>query len=203
MRSENSLPVIVLTAFILIFSISCGKKEEVRSFKEEISKQESPAMEPHGHGMNIPGAAQSDFKWDSPDGWTEIKTESKLRLATYTVKSREKEAICTIIPLTGDAGGLKANVQMWLASIADREYTDREIDDFISRQKKFSTRDNEEGIFIDFTPITGKESDLTIIVSVIKLKDKTLFIKLSGDKGIVTSNTEKIFELSKSIRSGE
>ncbi|MEN8155205.1 MAG: hypothetical protein ABFR75_14410, partial [Acidobacteriota bacterium] len=179
MRSKYSLPVIILFLSTLVFfSISCGKKNEVRSFKEEIVEKEKPAMTGHGHGMDIPGATKTNIKWDTPDGWTSIKTESKLRLATYSVKSGNKEAVCTIIPLSGDAGGLKANVQMWFASIAEEEPSDSAIDEFIAKQKKFKTRSNNEGILIDFTTMTGKESDLSIIVSIITFPEKSLFIKL-------------------------
>ena len=202
MRSKYSLPVILLTIIFLIFSISCGKKNEVRSFKEEITEKK-PAMESHGHGMNVPGAIETNIKWDTPEGWTSIKTESKLRLATFSVKEGDREAICTIIPLSGDAGGMKANVQMWLASIADREHSESEVDNFISKQRKFKTRSNNEGTFIDFTDITGKESDLSIVVSIINFPGKTLFIKLNGDKKVVKNNIDKIFKLSKSIESGE
>ncbi|MCK5005304.1 MAG: hypothetical protein KAS21_09460, partial [Candidatus Aminicenantes bacterium] len=62
---------------------------------------------------------------------------------------------------------------------------------------------NNEGTFIDFTDITGKESDLSIVVSIINFPGKTLFIKLNGDKKVVKNNIDKIFKLSKSIESGE
>ncbi len=204
MRSKYSLPVIILLVVtFVIFSISCGKKNEVRSFKEEIAENEKPAMSGHAHGMNVPGATKTNLKWDTPEGWTSIKTESKLRLATFSIKSGDKEAVCTIIPLSGDAGGLKANVQMWSASIAEKEPLESEIDEFISKQKKFKTRSNNEGIFIDFTSMTGKESDLSIIVSMITFPGKTLFIKMSGDPEVLRNNRDKILQLSKSIESGE
>ena len=204
MRSKYSLPVIIILILtFVIFSISCGKKNEVRSFKEEITEKDKPEMTTHAHGMNVPGATKTNLKWDTPDGWVSIKTESKLRLATYSIKSGDKEAVCTIIPLSGDAGGLKANVQMWSASIADKEPSESEIDEFISKQKKFKTRSNNEGIFIDFTSITGKESDLSIIVSMITFPGKTLFIKMSGDPEVLRNNKEKMLKLSESIESGE
>ena len=202
MRSKNSLSVIFIAIVFLLFSFSCSKDNEVRSHKEEITKKE-PAVKSHGHGMNVPGATETNIKWKTPDNWTDIKTESKLRLATYSVKSGEKEAICTIIPLSGDAGGLMANVQMWLSNVADKEYSESELKSFIAKQKKFKTRSNNEGIFIDFTNITGKESDLSIVVSVISFPGKTLFIKLTGDIDVVKSNLDKVFKLSESIESGE
>ncbi len=202
MRSKYSLPVILLIIIFSIFSISCSKKDEVRSFKEEITDKK-PVVDSHGHGMNVPGATETNIKWDTPEGWISIKTESKLRLATYSIKAGDKEAICTIIPLSGDAGGLKANVQMWLASIAEKELSESEVDNFISKQKKFKTRSNNDGIFIDFTDVTGKEFDLSIAVSIINFPGKTLFVKLNGDKEVVRKNIDKIFKLSKSIESGE
>lgn len=202
MRSKNSLPVIFIVVVIMLFSLSCSKDNEVRSYTEEITKKE-PVMKSHDHGMDIPGATETNLKWEAPENWTEIKTESKLRLATYSVKSGENEAICTIIPLSGDAGGLEANVLMWLANVADRDYPESELKSFISKQKKFKTRSNNKGIFIDFTNITGKESDLSIVVSVISFPEKTLFIKLTGNIDVVKSNLNKVFELSKSIESGE
>ncbi|MEN8223692.1 MAG: hypothetical protein ABFR36_10630, partial [Acidobacteriota bacterium] len=68
---------------------------------------------------------------------------------------------------------------------------------------KFKTRSNNEGILIDFTTMTGKESDLSIIVSIISFPEKSLFIKLSGDPEVLRNNKDKILKLSKSIESGE
>jgi len=204
MRSTYSLPVtvVILTA-ALVFSAACGKKNETRTFKEEIQEKEKPAMTGHGHGMNVPGAAKTDIKWEAPEGWEEIKTESRLRLATYSVKSGEKEAICSIIPLSGDAGGLKANVQMWFASVGEKEPAMDEVDAFIAKQKQFTSKSDQPGVFIDYTTITGKESDLSIIVSVITLPGRTLFIKLTGDPEVLKLNRDKLFKLSESVESGE
>ncbi len=203
MRSAKSLPVILLSLLSIIFLVSCGNKNDVRSFKETIPENVRSDANTHGQGMNVPVIPSTEIKWDTPEGWTNIKTESKLRLATYSIKSGEKEAICTIIPLSGDAGGLKANIQMWLSSISGKDLSGNELEEFILKQKKFRTKSNNGGIFIDLTGMTDKGSDLSIIVSVIDLSDKTLFIKLSGDRDIVKSNLDKILSLSKSIVSGE
>ncbi len=205
MRSKYSLPVIVI---ILLFSslliTSCNKDDKVKSYKEEIKVEKIPqSIQNHAHGEDIPGKPESNIKWESPEGWVSIKTDSKIRLATYSVKSGSKEAVCTIIPLSGDGGGLKANILMWLSGLIQKEFSEVELNNFISEQKQFITSDNHKGIFIDFTTITGKESDLSMLVSVIELSGKTLFIKFSGATEIVTKNKEKLFKLSKSIKSEE
>ncbi len=199
MKLRNSLSVITSVLFLMIFSISCNNENKVKSFKEEV-KQEKPSVVSHGHGIDISGSAiKSDLKWDIPEGWVTIKTESKIRLATYSIKSGENEAICTIVPLSGDAGGLKANVQMWLASTSEKNLSEKDLRIFISKQERFKTKDGKEGIFIDFSELTGKDSDLTLAVSVITYPKETLFVKLAGNRNIVTNNRDNVLKLSKSI----
>jgi len=198
MRSKNSLSVITIVSLFMIFSISCNKDNEIKSYKEKIQKTK-PSVLSHGHGVDISRPTKSDLKWDIPEGWTSIKANSKLRLATYSIKSGGKEAICTVVPLSGDAGGLKANIQMWLASTSEKNLSEEELKKFISKQEKFKTKDGKEGIFIDFSEMTGKEPDLTIGVSVITYPKKTLFIKMTGNIGVVKSNKDKMLKLSKSI----
>ena len=90
MRSKNSLPVIFIVVVFILFSLSCSKDNEVRSYKEEITQKGPDVEKSHSHGMDIPGATETNFTWKTPDNWTDIETESKLRLATYSVKSGEK-----------------------------------------------------------------------------------------------------------------
>ncbi|MEN8153363.1 MAG: hypothetical protein ABFR75_05015 [Acidobacteriota bacterium] len=201
MKPRNSLPVIFFVLILVIVFSSCSKKDEVRSYKEKIVKKDIPQGF-HGKNTMESTVKKTDIKWETPEDWKLAENASKLRIATYSFKSGDKEALCTMIPLSGDGGGIFANVQMWLSTLKKEEAKEAEIKEFISKQKKFKTSDSHEGIFLDFTEITGKESGNSIIVSIITLHNKTLFIKFSGDTSLVIQNREKLMALSKSINIG-
>ena len=149
MKPKNSLSVIFSVFVVILFSFACNKENEIRSYKEKIEKKDIPSGF-HGNDTIESTAPESNIKWNTPDGWSPAKNSSKLRIATYLFKSENREAICTLIPLSGDGGGIIANVQMWLSSLQKEEIKETEIKEFISRQKKFKTFDNHEGIFLDF-----------------------------------------------------
>lgn len=202
MKPKNSLLVIFLVVVFILSSFACNKKDEVRSYKEKIEKKDVPSGF-HGNGSVESAAPESNIKWETPDGWQLAKNSSKLRIATYSFRSENGEAICTLIPLSGDGGGITANAQMWLSTLKKEEIKEADIKKFISKQKKFRTSDNHEGVFLDFMEITGKESGQSMIVSIITLHGKTLFIKFSGDTSLVNQNREKLMSLSKSIKIGK
>ena len=185
---------------ILIFLVSaCGKSEDVRNYTEEpVNTTQVDNLKIHG---NVPEMkAPNDIKWNTPSGWESVKSDSRMRIATFSVKSGNEAALCTLIPLRGDGGGLAPNVNMWYSALTGEKPVEKKLGEFLKEQKKFKTSTGFDGILIDFLGVSSKEGKNSMLVSVITLNNRTLFIKFSGSKKIIENNRNKFLALSKSIR---
>lgn len=205
--------VILITCLLAVVA-SCDKGSQVRKYKEKESPTPTrthPPMTPSDAAApgtsTVPGAgtAQSHFKWETPGGWIDSDQSSGFRLAAFTVKSPDqtKEAVCTIIPLQGEAGGLKSNVERWLGQISTGPEApgpdNPTVEQLLKSQEKFLTDGQLPAIFIDFTPITANPNDPSILVAVISVQGNSVFIKMTGEKSILLQNKEKFKTLCRSF----
>ncbi len=196
---------IVLVVFSVIFLISCNDSGKVRKSTEEnvetVKKEEvNKTVSPHGNMMTKP-TKQVDYKWDVPKGWEVGKSTSNIRLATYEIKEGKSEALCTIIPLLGDGGGLEANVNLWLEQVGIKmDLNTNEFKEFISKCLKFKTNSGFDVIMIDTSIVKQKELSESLLVSMVKVNEYTVFIKLKGEKSILLNNKDKFISLTKSLK---
>jgi len=200
------LITVLLPALFVVFT-ACGGEKEVRKYQEEQPTPKPGKLSmssPHTGGM--PGsnpAMQPHFKWDVPTGWTEEPKTGGMRLATFSIKTGGKTAECTMIPLSGDAGGLQANVERWLdqvkstgTAIPDKVNADTLMKNHL---EKFLTKAQFPGELVDFTPVTPKPTDQTFIVAVIPIEGASVFVKLMGEKSILAENKGKFKALCESF----
>ena len=185
--------ILVLLAFA-----SCDSGSTVRKYKEK--EKTSPVKvqkQPPGH---------AHFQWDTPGGWKEERKASGFRIATFTIKGKDKESVCTVIPLKGEAGGLKANVTLWLEQISSKTDLAGHSEDIVNKllkaQEKFLTTGQFPAVFIDFTPVSPNPSDKSILVTVITVGGSSVFIKMMGEKSHLMENKEKFKALCKSFTIG-
>lgn len=187
---------------VIIAAVSCGDSGKVRKYKEKVSpaartqqdKQESPA----------PGAdtmpAHTHFQWDTPEGWNENRAPSGFRLAAFTVKSGDMESICTIIPLQGEAGGLKANVTRWLGQITGAmRPNENTVEKLLKAKETFLTKRQFPAVLIDFTPVTPNPTDKSILAGVLTVQGNSIFIKMTGQKSHLIENKVKFKALCQSF----
>lgn len=206
------LTCFALVASLLIFT-GCGKESKVRKYKEKTAsgsphagvkghasqgKTASPGEKmpvnggTPGHGMGTSHAARSHFSWKTPDGWTEKQGGGGLRLATFTVQSGDETATCTIIPLKGEAGGLAANVQRWMGQILPTgDEAEAGLKKVLDAQEKFLTDGKFPAALVDFTPVTPKGTDKSILATVVSVQGNSIFIKMVGLKSLLAANKEK------------
>ena len=185
----------------LMAAVSCGDSGKVRKYKEEApaagtqqEKQASPA--PAATAM----PAHTHFQWNSPEGWIENRAASGFRLAAFTVKSGEIESICTIIPLQGEAGGLKANVTRWLGQITGSMPPDENtVEKLLNAQEKFLTKGQFPAVLIDFTPVTPNPTDKSILAGILTVQGNSIFIKMTGQKSHLIENKAKFKALCQSF----
>jgi len=222
MKLKQIITIAISLISISLLTTSCGDSKEVRKYKESapapVAKTKSPhgqmspsAMPPGGVMPGHGGGHSGHFAWDKPEGWTEEKATRGMRLATFTVTSGDASAKCTIIPLQGDAGGLKANVSRWLGQVTSggghmdpmmAEGDASTVDKILQKQDKFLTKGNFPAVFIDYTPYTAKPADNSILVTLVTLDTSTVFIKMTGPQSLLKENIAKFKSLSQSFRMG-
>jgi hypothetical protein len=194
-------PLVICFCLVLVVAVgftSCDSGGSVRKYKEKSPAADAEAAKataPEGH----PGSVH--FTWETPEGWDENRAASGFRLAAFTIKSGDKESICTIIPLQGEAGGLEANATRWLGQITGTAQPSNEtIKTLLKSQEKFLTRGQFPAALLDFTPVTPNPSDPSIIVTVVKVGGASVFIKMTGPRSHLIENKEKFKALCRSFQ---
>ncbi len=174
-----------LIVFLLILSlaISCNREDEVRQYVEtEADPPVSDTVTNKEAGRTVP-----ELNWKIPQDWTE-KKGTGLRLATLVMGGKENPAVCTVVGLTGDGGGIEANIKRWMGqlSISSELDSEKKLDRFLSRQNKIKISGELSGLFIDFTDLARSPDSLFMLITVFQLPDKTIFVKMM-DKKVVLS----------------
>ncbi len=204
-----SLLLVILSGWLFV---SCGDSGTVRKYKEKKSVP-IPAQQAHsttpgtqtpppgspGHGQ-MP--AQAHFKWESPEGWEEAPKTSGMRLATFNIKSGEKTAVCTVVPLKGEAGGLNANVQRWMGQVGIQPGEGgKTLQAVLDAREKFLTKGQFAGILIDVTAVTQGDETPSVIATVLDVRGNSVFIKMTGPKNLLLENKDKFKALCSSFSS--
>jgi hypothetical protein len=191
-----------LLLLTLIAAVSCGDSGKVRKYKEKAppaAKTPQPMQKSPAPGAgSMP--AHAHFQWNTPEGWNENRASSGLRLAAFTIKSGDKESICTIIPLKGEAGGLKANVTRWLGQITGTmKPNENTVEKLLTAQEKFLSKGQFPVVLIDFTPVAVNPTDKSILAGVLTVQGNSIFIKMTGQKSHLIENKAKFKALCQSF----
>jgi len=141
----------------------------------------------------------STFKWATPDSWEEKKSDG-FRLASFVKKNQLGSMLCTLIPLRGDGGGIKANLQRWISQLNLRS-NDLQIKQLMENKQKVQTSDQLEISIFDLTPLSQmgnvKES---MIIAVLPVDNKTLFIKMTGSIEMLKAEKNRFVKLCSSLK---
>lgn len=168
----------------LLLAVSCGQGETVRKYKEKEKE-----------------TAATHFQWQTPEGWSEDGAASGFRLAAFTIKSQNSQstALCTIVPLQGEAGGLRANIERWLGQINGGTLPADAVERLLKGQENFLTAGQFPAVLIDFTALTINPRDKSILAAVISVSGNSIFIKMTGEKFLLMENKEKFKALCQSF----
>ena len=129
--------------------------------------------------------SSSNFSWEKPESW--MKSEgSQMRLASYKVPYSGYLGDLSVIVLSGDGGGVGANVNRWRGQL-DLPTQDEEL--ILTYAEK---RKNDLGNYHVFRIINNSNENIAFICSIIPLHSSIIFIKLSIDK-VVLKDVESDF----------
>lgn len=137
--------------------------------------------------MNVGTAPANDLRWTAPKAWKE-KAASSMRVASFDVPGSLDGSI---VALAGDGGGLLANLNRWRGQIglAPLSHTEAE--------KLGKAEAGAEGKIFWYQMENSKGD--AVIAAVIPLDSKTVFVKLSGQKGPLRLQRASFLSLAKSI----
>jgi len=147
-------------------------------------------------------AAKLSLSWTKPDGWEE-QAGSGMRLATLKVTREEQSAICTMITLSGSAGGLEANVRRWFGQLKLAVPPGEEFTAFLNRQEHVHSEGGFEGVLVNLTEFGPAEDGSSMLAALFSLNNTTLFIKMTGPLELLTGEKDRFAQFCKSLRSAE
>ncbi|MDP3980011.1 MAG: hypothetical protein Q8Q33_01215 [Chlamydiota bacterium] len=153
------------------------------------------------HQFLVDEIPKVNFVWKTPDGWNETLGKG-LRIATFKpVELADQSIECRLLQLSGEAGGLKANVKLWMQQLGLAELPDEQLDAFIAKQSTFTTDGNLEGTKIDFSTLLTKPDQAdTMVVAVIPVDGATVFVKITGSVAGIKKYQSQFQALCQSIK---
>jgi hypothetical protein len=178
----------------LVICLSGCKREELAVREQKAPKQQfAPMMS----AAAIPrtSATAGDIIWKTPAGWKELPG-SQMRIASFQVSPENPDIQLTVIPLSGESGGLLANINRWEGQIGLPATAETDL-------PKLVTRAEVDGHPVDLVDMLGPESAsprLRLLGAVMPHGEKTYYFKLSGRADVVGSQKEKFGAFIQSVR---
>jgi peptidoglycan/xylan/chitin deacetylase (PgdA/CDA1 family) len=141
-----------------------------------------------------PAPVQKPVTYQAPAGWVDLPVPpNSIRVAALGVNDGDRTAQVTVIPLSGPAGGLAANVNRWRGEIG----LANAADDQIAREAKTI---DVAGIRSTYVDLTGpRERTLGVIVP---RGEQTWFIKFRGPAELVGKQQSAFEAFVRSLRFG-
>lgn len=193
---------------------ACSDEAPPKRYYQEVVIQAPPPSEPvdpHA-GMDISGgmlappltpmappASGRSITWDIPEGWDQ-QPGSGMRLATLVIRTESETAECTLIILSGDVGGLDANIQRWMGQVNLPIPPSAEFRSYVNNLARFQTAGGHSALLVDFNPLVQDDAALSTLGGIIEMGPQTLFIKLTGSKGLLADEYDRFLSLCRSVR---
>ncbi len=198
---RNLLPALCCAAFF----VGCGAQE-----RDWVTYDEINGTEQHNHETTETPAASASPKasagritWEKPASWNEQRGAG-MRLATFTIGEGARTGLCTIVSLSGMAGGIEANVRRWMGQLNLETPGEEEFAAFLRRQTAFKTAGGFDGVAVDLTEIGNPApADSSMLAAIITAGDASLFVKLTGAVEVLRAEKQAFIQLCKSVARSE
>lgn len=144
-------------------------------------------------------SAQVKLRWTKPEGWEE-QAGSGMRLATLTVGKGDRSATCTMITLSGTAGGLDANVRRWIGQLKMTGPTGDDFTAFLEKQERIQSEGGYDGVLVNLTELGASTDGGSMLAALFTVNQTTLFIKMTGPIELLQAEKDRFAQLCKSLR---
>lgn len=144
-------------------------------------------------------AAPAALAWTCPDGWTE-SAGSGMRMATFVVESGDQTATCTLVRLSGAAGGLEANVRRWIGQLGLAMPDDAALAAFLGNQLRLESDGGFSGTVVDLSGLGTASDGSSMLAALVDIRGATLFVKMTGPAALLAAQKEQFIALCQSLR---
>ncbi len=164
---------ILLTIFFLT---GCSPKAQgLRTYEETVVAYKTGAK---SNAAKVPAKRSSAASWVTPKGWFE-EPGSALRLVSFYTTRNGDPMECTIVRLSGEAGGLDGNLRRWLGQCKVTP-SFQELENYLKVVKPESLDGSTSLYFFDLTHFTKDPGRLSILAAAVRQGDDSYFFKLTG-----------------------
>lgn len=144
------------------------------------------------------GGAADRLHWRTPAGWTELPPSS-MRVANFR-PGGDAAAECYLSALSGDAGGLAANVNRWRAQLSLGALSAQEVEAL--PRARFFGRDatvvEGAGSWKGMSDASSR-SGWALLGLVLVEPESSLFLKMTGPADVIAAEREHFLELAGSF----
>lgn len=149
-----------------------------------------PGHPPIGEEM-APEAPHAELAWKIPAGWKE-QPPSSMRVGSFLFRAdNDQSADISVVPLSGEAGGLLANVNRWRGQINLGPVTEEEL----AKSAQKIQPSGREMILVDFAN-QGKR----VTAAVHTRGERTWFFKMMGEETAVGQAKPSFLQFLKSLK---
>ncbi len=148
---------------------------------------DSPFVAPATESANAP------LQYDVPEGWQPGRMSS-FRLAAFDIERDGQRAEVTVIPLGAASGSVLDNVNRWRTQVGLDSVDEEELEETV---RKVSV-DGIESSLVEILP-PDENAASAILAAIIPQSDQTLYVKLMGDRGLVSDEKSNFAAFVQSI----
>jgi len=178
---------------VLVLLAGCQEKEitTYRIPKEQLNPAAETDHAGHAHSRGI--------AWETPKGWSELPP-SAMRVGSFLITgANEQKADVSVIPLSGGAGGILANINRWRGQIG--------LEPIESTTLPQSSQTIQPGgrkmLLVDFvspTPLMENRYKKRIMAAIYARGQTTWFFKMTGEDETVRSAKPAFLRFLESLR---
>jgi hypothetical protein len=135
-----------------------------------------------------PIEASAHPSWKTPDGWSEQQPASRMLLASYSVHGKTGgKAEVTVSMLSGEGGGLLANVNRWRGQLGLSPITENEIPQMTSKIDLGAIKMTEVNL-------TAQDGSRAMHALIVPRDENTWFYKMTGDPAALADQKKSFME---------
>jgi hypothetical protein len=189
-RAVNALWLIALIAL----PAGCKDEADVRRYRTpkeaintaELPEQLMPDREPGTSVSTAEGPARPT--WTAPPDWQEAPG-GPMVAAAYVINADDEQARVTVVPLSGSAGGVVANVQRWARQLGLPPLDE----DAVMQRLEPIVIDGREGWLVELTngdQTDGADDGMSTMAAMVMQDEMSWFFKMTGPRDVVRAQGE-------------
>lgn len=136
--------------------------------------------------------------YEAPDGWTDREATGMRHASLAVMEGEQMLADVSVIPLSGGAGGMLANVNRWRQQVGLQPIDEQGLEQALI---PVTIDGGKEAVYVDLVGEPNAEGErLRILTAVHRQGDLTWFIKMTGEVEAVGEQKQAFEQFVKSIR---